>query len=258
MDINQIDEALNSYLRPQTFPVAIKMATSADEVPKTARMPKKTLGGPMPACQVITIARRYGWTMAMGKEDMLCPLAAITFGFVPAKAKFLDGSFQFPVWAEGEEIHSKFAQTLPRFEYAKYSYVIAAPLFRADFEPQVIVIYGNPAQIARLGQSALLASGSPIKGEIIGGAACANYITKPILSNECQFVLGGGGDRIFAAVREDEMGFAIPMNKVAGVIEQLKITHKHGERIPSIPFLRYTPDSPPAFNELWDYLNQPE
>jgi uncharacterized protein (DUF169 family) len=258
MDINQIDEALNSYIRPQTFPVAIKMVTSADEIPKMARMPKKDLGGPVPACQVITIARRYGWTVAMGKEDMSCPIAGITFGFVPAKAKFLDGSFQFPVWAEGKEINRRFAQALPRFEYEKYSFVIASPLFRADFEPQVIVIYGNPAQMARLGQSAMQASGSTVKGEIIGGAACANYITKPILSNECQFILGGGGDRIFAAVREDEMGFAMPMNKVEGVIEQLKATHKRGERIPSIPFLRYVPDVPPAFKEMWDYLNQPE
>jgi len=257
-NLKQIEEALNLYLRLQTFPVAIKMVTSAEEIPQKARMPRRDLKVIMPVCQAITIARRYGWVMAMGKEDMSCPLAAITLGFAPAKAKFLDGSFRFPVWAEGKEIRRKFVQTLPRLEYGKYSFVIAAPLSRTSFEPQVVVIYGNPAQITRLGQSAMLANGSPIKGEITGGAACANYIAKTILSSECQFVLGGGGDRIFAAVREDEMGFAMPMNKVEGIIEQLKIIHKYGERIPTIPFLRYTPDSPPAFNELWDYLNQPD
>jgi uncharacterized protein (DUF169 family) len=259
VDIKQVDEVLTSYIRPQTFPVAIKMAKSANEVPLKARRPKRDLGCPMPVCQVITIARRYGWIMAMGKEDMWCPLAAIGLGFAPAKAKFLDGSFSIPVWgAEDRETRTKLVQALPRFDYGKYSYIVATPLSRTDFEPQVIVIYGNPAQIVRLGQSAILAKGSPIKCEFIGGFACVNYIAKPILTNECQFILSGGGERIFASVQKDEMAFAIPMSKVEEIIKQLKIIHKYGEGVPTLPFIRYKPDSPSAFSELWDYLNQPE
>mgnify|MGYP001057671787 CR=1 FL=1 len=258
MDLKQINQALNSYIRPQTFPVAIKMANSADEIPPKARMPKRDLGCAMPVCQVITIARRYGWLMAMGKEDMWCPPAAISFGFAPAKARFFDGSLSIPVWTKDRETRSNLVQAVPRFDYGKYFHIVAAPLSRADFEPQVIVVFGNPAQIARLGQGAMLAKGSPIKCEFVGGFACANYIVKPILTNECQFILSGGGERIFASVQKDEMAFAMPMSKIEGVIEQLKILHKYGERIPTIPFIRYTPDSPPAFTELWDYLNRPE
>lgn len=254
----QVDEVLNSYIRPQTFPVAIKMVTSADEVPQKARFPKRDLGCPMPVCQVITIARRFGWIMAMGKEDMWCPPAAISFGFAPAKAKYLDGSYGVPIWAEDKETRAKLIQAVPRFDYERYSYIVVAPLFRADFEPQVIVVFGNPVQIARLGQSAMLAKGSPIKWEFVGSWACVNYIVKPILTDDCQLVLSGGGERVFASIEKDEMAFAIPISKVEGVINQLKTIYGYGERIPAAHFLRYTPDAPFVFNELWAYLGQPE
>ena len=37
------------------------------------------------------------------------------------------------------------------FDYGKYTHVVIAPFHRADFVPDVAIIYGNPAQISRLG-----------------------------------------------------------------------------------------------------------
>ena len=71
-DLSQINEMLNLYIRPQSFPVAIKMVASIDEVPEKARIPGRNLGMPMPVCQGIALVRRYAWTIAMGKEDMSC------------------------------------------------------------------------------------------------------------------------------------------------------------------------------------------
>ena len=34
---------------------------------------------------------------------MLCPLGALTLGFVPAKVKFLDGSFRIPLWLKDQD-----------------------------------------------------------------------------------------------------------------------------------------------------------
>jgi uncharacterized protein (DUF169 family) len=256
LELQKTSQALESYIRPGTFPVAVRMLSSAGEIPQKAKMPKRHLGTVMPVCQSIGLARRYGWSIAMGEEDMLCPLGALTLGFVPAKAKFLDGSFNVPSWVKNQDIRAKISQRMPRLEQGKYTHVVAAPLHRADFEPQVIVVYGNPAQIARLIQAAVYGTGEPIVSSSIGGFACGAEITQTILTDQCQFVVVGGGDRMVAGTQDHEVSFAVPMSKVEALIEGLEATHKAGMRYPTPSFLTYKPEFPPSFAELMDYLRQ--
>ena len=252
--LNRLDEALNAYVRPQSPPVAVKMVTSADEIPEKARIPTQHLKMPMPACQGVALARRYGWTMALGKEDMLCPIGAVTLGFVPAKAKLLNGDLLVPAGVEDKATRAKIMQSLPRLEHGKYSHLVAAPLSRADFEPQAIVVYGNPAQVLRLVQSAVYAGGVSIATETFGSAACAGYITKAILADECQFVLPCAGDRAFALTQDHEVVFAMPMSKVETVMRGLEMTHKAGQRYPIPSFLTFKPTLPPSYQEALKYL----
>jgi uncharacterized protein (DUF169 family) len=256
MELQKISEALKTYIRPGAFPVAVKMTSSASEVPEKARMPKRDLGVTMAVCQGIAIARRLGWLMAMGKEDMLCPLGALGLGLVPAKEKFLDGSFNVPFWLKSQDMRAKANRNLPRLEYGKYSHVVMAPLHRADFEPQVIIVYGNPAQISRLIQSAVYAIAEPIVSSSAGGFACGGEITVPILTDKCQVIITGGGDRAIAQADDHEVAFAAPMSKVEALVEGLEATHKAGMRYPTPAFLMYQAQFPPAFAELMDYLKQ--
>lgn len=256
MELQRISQALDSYVHPGTFPVAIKMVSSTGEIPQKARMPKRDLGTPMPVCQGIALARRYGWLMAMGKEDMLCPAGALALGFVPAKAKFLDGSFNVPFWVKNRDIRARFSQGLPRLEPGKYTHLVAAPLHRTDFEPQVIIIYGNPAQVARLIQAIVYGTGEPIVSSSMGGFACGEEITKTILTDQCQFVVVGGGDRAVGQTHDHEASFAMPTSKTEALIEGLEGTHKAGMRYPTPSFLTFKAEFPPSFSELMDYLMQ--
>ena len=256
MELQKVDQALNSYIRPQTFPVAVRMVGSASEIPEKARMPKQHMGVTMPVCQGIALARRYGWLMAMGEEDMLCPLGALTLGLVPAKEKFLDGSFNVPFWVKSQDVRAKFSQNLPRLEQGKYSHIVMVPLHRADFEPQVIIVYGNPAQMSRLIQSAAYATGTPVVSSSSGGFACGAETTVPILTDQCQAVVTGGGDRAVAQAHDHEMAFAVPASKVEALVEGLEYTHKAGMRYPTTSFLTFQGQFTPAFGELMDYLRQ--
>lgn len=256
VDLSKINEALNLYIRPQSFPVAAKMVSSVTEIPKKARYPLRDLGIPIPVCQGVALSRRYGWTMAMGKDDMSCPIGAVSLGLVPPKSKFMDGSLAVPNWLEDKEVRRKIAQGLPKFEYGKYAYLVCAALDRADFEPQSIIIYGNPAQIMRLVQGAVFETGELITSAGFGGGACAGYITKAILTDQCQLILPGAGDRIFALTQDDEMCFAMPLSQVETVLRGLEITHKAGMRYPVPSFLRFKADFPPSYVELMDYLRR--
>jgi len=256
LELQKTSQALDSYLRPQTFPVAIRMIGSTDEIPEKARMPKRDLGTPMAVCQGVALARRYGWLIAMGEEDMLCPLGALMLGFLPVRAKFLDGSFTIPFWVKDQGVRAKIAQALPRLELGKYTHILAAPIHRANFEPHVIIIYGNPAQIARLIQATIYGTGEPVTSVSIGGYACGEEIARTMLTNQCQFMITGGGDRVIAQAHDHEACFAMPTSKVAAIIEGLERTHRAGLRYPTPSFLTFKAEFPPAFGELMDYLQQ--
>jgi len=192
----------------------------------------------------------------MGEEDMLCPLGALTLGFLPAKAKFLDGSSGLPFWLKDQGMRAKFAQGLPRLESGKYTHILAAPIHRANFEPHMLIVYGNPAQIARFIQASVHGTGEPLSSSNFGGLACSEEITKPMLTDQCQLIVAGGGDRIFAQTQDHEASFAIPASKVEAIIEGLEETHKAGLRYPTPSFLTYKAEFPPAFGELMNYLRQ--
>ena len=81
LDLKGLDSVLQEHLRPQHLALAIKMARSPDEVPPKLRHPAKDMGFQSAICQGISIARRYGWALALTKEDLSCPLAKVVFGF---------------------------------------------------------------------------------------------------------------------------------------------------------------------------------
>jgi uncharacterized protein (DUF169 family) len=256
MELKEVNESLNSYIRPGSFPVAIKMVSSADEIPEKVRMPKRDLGMTMPLCQGIALARRLGWSVAMGEEDMLCPFGALTLGFLPAKPKFLDGTFNLPFWLKDQAARARICQAIPRLEQGEYTHVVIAPLHRANFEPQVIVIYGNPAQVARLIQVATYETGEAIASTSLGAADCAENITTPILTDQCRFIVTGGGTRVIVQTQDHECSFAVPVSKLESVIEGLEKSHKAGQVYPTASFLAYQARFPRVFGELMDYLRQ--
>ena len=79
MDNPTFNGFLDKYVRPQTFPVAVKMYPDASAVPEKARRPTRDLGFQTAICQAISFARHYGWTMALEGDDLSCPLAKVVW-----------------------------------------------------------------------------------------------------------------------------------------------------------------------------------
>jgi uncharacterized protein (DUF169 family) len=169
MNLKEINVALNRYIRPQTFPVSYNLVRSDDELPERVKMPLRNLGYLITLCQGTALTRRYGRTMALGKEDQCCIGGAQTMGFVSE-----GGSG--PVGVPSQH------------ELGKYKYHVTVTLDRADFEPDVIAIYGNSAQIMRLVQSAIGGPGGSGKVNAVatGFCDCDDIAARTVVSDECQ------------------------------------------------------------------------
>ena len=132
-------------------------------------------------------------------------------------------------------------------EPGKYKYHVTATLDRADFEPDVIAVYGNTAQVMRLTQSAIGGPGGKGKLNAVatGFGDCGDIVGRTVLSNECQTILPSGGDRVWGSTQDHELIFAMPWSKAEEVILGLAGTHKAGFRYPVITDIRNRPNLPP-------------
>jgi len=257
MDNQAVVQAIEQYVRPQTFPLAIKLGRKGEEPPPRARWPKKDLGVRVPVCQAIGIARRYGWTMALRHEDQSCPFGSLALGFLPPKEGYLDGSFYESVLPGYGEQQAGFARALYRLPYGEYEYVAVSPVARAAFSPDLLVLYGNAAQVMRMVQGAVWKRGGVVTATAAGRGYCADVLVQPLKTGDCHFALPCNGDRIFGAAQDDEMAFASPWEKVPGIMEGLKLSHDSGlQRYPVTTFLRYEPHLPKDYYQLFEFLEK--
>ncbi|MCI0531867.1 MAG: DUF169 domain-containing protein, partial [candidate division Zixibacteria bacterium] len=83
IELQKFTDDLESYIRPSTFPVAIKLATASEQIPEKMKIPTRDLKVRVATCQTISIARRYGWSLAISADEISCPLTKVAFGFKP-------------------------------------------------------------------------------------------------------------------------------------------------------------------------------
>lgn len=255
IDLTEIEKSLNTYIRPLTFPVAIKMLKSEEEIPEKTRRPFSQMKKKVAICQGIGMARKLGWAVAMGKEDMQCSLGAAPFGFFKNIDFYNEGNLAAGMFTASREIGKKEEDLIDRFEYGDYSHILVAPLNRAaSFEPDILMVYGNPAQIMRLIQGALFNEGGAVQSSSMGRLGCSAIITV-IKKGECRYLVPGNGDRIFGMTQDHEMAFLIPASKVDTVLDGLTKTHKTGIRYPITSFFNFQATFPPSYQEqmkIWE------
>ena len=121
--------------------------------------------------------------------------------------------------------------------------VVYSPLERTRVEPDVVLIYVNPAQMMRLIHGATHHSGKPIESSFSGRAAsCTEGTIGAYLDEDAKVVVPGNGDRVWGACQDHEMVMAIHAGKLADLVEGLERTHKRGIRYPIPTYLRYQPE----------------
>jgi len=239
MEVKQFTETLNQYVRPQRSPLAFRRCQSEGDLPEGATMPLRDLGYQVTLCQAIGISSRYGWTLAVGKNDQLCVGGAVVMG---ALAELPEGLPYPPIPAER------------RLEFGKYSHVLMAPIEATEYEPEVVAVFGNPAQVCKLVQAAMFAAGEPVLPNIAGPAAgCGAIVAHALNSNAYQFVLHCGGDRIFGAAQDDEVTFAMPWGKAEAAVKGLEMLHMMDSsfRYPTATDIAHRPSLPPMLQVPW-------
>lgn len=246
----ELIEKIESHARPATFPVAVRLLGPDEAIPEKVKRPQRDLGVQVTTCQGVTMARRYGWTVAMTREDINCPLTKVAFGLENEPAYFTDGFCCAGMYTSSPEAGAKTEAMTHHLPFGKISTILMGPASRVSFEPQVVIIYANPAQVMRLTTGALWKNGGALKSTFTGRIDCSDEIIRTLETNEFQVILPCYGDRVFGQANDDEMAFAFPWSRVEELVEGLEGTHKGGVRFPIPSFVRYSGEFPPSYKKL--------
>ncbi len=257
--LRQYDGQLNRYLRLNSFPVAIRFLRNWDEVPERAKRPHRDLNNRFTTCQAISMSRRFGWVIAMGREDSSCVLGSMALGLEKRLPEYTEGNLCVDLYTESLAAGKLSEDSVPRLAEGEYVGVVTAPLDRTAFEPDSIVIYGNSAQIMRLGQASLWKRGGTLASDFRGRIDCADLAIAPFTTGKPQMIVPCTGDRIFGQVQDHEVAFSLPFAQLEDVIEGLEATHKAGAaRYPVTNWMNYTGSFPPAYEQYRQRLDEIE
>lgn len=249
-NLKPFDQEIQTYIKPTTLPLAIKLLPSEDQIPEKTRRPKKDFQKRFSICQAAGMARRMGWIFALGKEDLSCPLSQMSLGFEKEPPFYREGNLCEGMYTGSKEAGRRTEAIVPKFEYGKYKFILIGPVGRANYEPDVILIYGDSAQVMRLVHAALWEEGGTLTSSFMGRYDCADYTAGVIHSGKCQVILPCNGDRVFGFVQDFEMAFAIPNAQVDKIMIGLQGTHKGGVRYPIPFFMNWEATFPPKYIEL--------
>src|SRR5438270_13287477 len=127
MHMQEFAKEIDTHIRPASFPLAIRMLKQGEQLPEKAKRPKRDMGVQIATCQGITMGRRYGWTVAIGKEDLNCVLTKTDYGIEKQMPYYTEGNCACGINTETNESGAVTEAETDKFQYGEYEHIVLAP-----------------------------------------------------------------------------------------------------------------------------------
>lgn len=245
LDKKVLTQRLVELLRLDTDPVGVKLYRLREE------LPRRPLNWKVNICQLVCQARYQGKFNSGTPDLMVCAIGAACTGLIKTPERFTNGKAAVGRYVADEAAGRKFmANTYKLGDKGKqYDAIYIGPLagFK-DLDPDVVVIYANPAQVMRLIHGFTFETGECVKADTVAEAALCSSIgfavgeKRPIIGFPC------AGDRTFGGTQKDELVFVFPYSLFQTLVENLEsLQMTAGQLYPVGPFMAWAPTMVPAY-----------
>ena len=217
----QFNEAMRSTLRLDGNLVGVKFLESSDDAPEGAVSPKRDLGKHIATCQGFSMARYNGQAVVMTKEDEWCWAPLVGYGQVDCS----EGTDSFDtvvscLMIEDMQAAARFyADEYPRFELDKYKAWVIAPLSTMDFEPDVVLVWGDPYKINWLCLIAKRLEATTIVSNFDGIDSCVYEMVNTMSRDSYQVCFPDCGEVVRARTLQTDATFCIPASKLQAFMD---------------------------------------
>ena len=221
---------MERLMRLKSFPVAFKLLEdkkALSDIPFVRRVKNKST-----LCQMINLVRNFDWTLGADIDDFMSVVCSSIIGLSDTPDYMKDGTFRSIVWTKSRADAKKYESEIPRLPFGKYEAVALAPLVYNPFDPDIVLIYANPAQMILLINALQFEDYAVMQFFCVGESSCSDVIArcyrdgKPSLSIPCY------GERRYGHAQDDELVMAIPAAMMDKALRGLEALYSRGIRYP--------------------------
>jgi len=229
----ELAQEMERLLRLRTFPVAYKRLGTAEELEKIPKV--RRLDRFFTFCQLPALVRTRGWTVAATMEQEISPRCSRIHGLAAAteQTKAEESSRLATTWFASVEVARRQQEDYPRIPPGKA--IVLAPLASGKFDPDVVLVYGNPAQLMLTLCGIQWKNYERFQFFFIGEGACSDGLAQCYVTGKPSLAIPCFGERRFGEVLDEELVLALPPGMVEKAIEGMHGLSRAGLRYP-IPF----------------------
>lgn len=213
-----IADKLKEHLGLQKSPVAIKFVLREEDIPEGISKADEK----MRHCELVQKASHGDVFYATAAEQM-CKGGSAALGLEEPPEKVKTGEFYYGL-GRFSSIGSarKTMESIPKIDLMMYA-LVYAPLEKANFDPDVIVVIANPAQAMKLSQALVYTLGGRVEVDFAGiQSICADAVSGPFLRRRPNITLGCSGSRQYADIKEDEVIVGLTGENIGCVVNALE------------------------------------
>ena len=216
-DYAKISATLKEALHLTGSPVAVKIVTSEDKLPEGISEIEETVRH----CRMISLARE-GKVFYAPDSKHQCGGGAWVLGLREIGESMESGEHYLKLGKYSSLGASKrTVYNVPALQKDTYS-TVYAPLEKATFVPDVVIIFAKPFSMLKLAQSTLFRLGGRLYPEFSGiQSICSDATAYVLLNGEPNFSLGCDGSRKFSGIADDEMVAGFPAERLEELADAL-------------------------------------
>jgi len=217
-------------MRLKSFPVAFKMLEDKQalgEIPFVRRLSHKST-----LCQLINLVRNFDWTVGADLDDFMSAMCPSIIGLTDIPEYMKDGTFRSIVWTKSRADGRKYENSIPRLPVGRYEAVAMAPLVYNPFDPDIVLIYANPAQMMLLINSLQFEDYEVMQFYCVGETSCSDAIARCYLNRKPALSIPCYGERRYGHAQDDELVMAVPVEMMDKALSGMEALYKRGIRYP--------------------------
>ena len=229
-DWEQPIRRVERLLRLKTFPIAFKLLENKADLAGVPFL--RRLGHRSTLCQLLNIVRSFDWTVGADESDLMAPMCTSIIGLTDIPELMKDGTFRSIVWSKTKKDGEKYENSIPRIPTGRYEAVVMAPLVYNPFDPDIVLIYANPAQMILLINALQFEDYEVMQFYCVGESSCSDAIARCYLTGKPSLTIPCYGERRYGHTQDDELVMAIPASMVDKALGGLDALYRRGIRYP--------------------------
>jgi len=230
MNWPEISSELINVLRLKTDPLAfrrLEKESDLEKIKNVQRMPHM-----FTFCQAVFLSRVQKMTIGMTMHDKMMPRCMRLHGVSEASEEKMQAEARSlaKTWFATPEEAYRQQVAYPRVPVAEA--VVLSPLAKGKIEPEIIIVFGNPAQLMMLLCGLQKERYERFDFHFIGEGACSDSLGECFRTGKPQLSISCYGERAMGQVSDDEISLALPSAEITRAISGIKKLAQVGLKYP--------------------------